>query len=85
MRPEGAVHVPPRAQRLSAGEGARLRLLPHLRARRESAVRRLHQHVRARTPLLAARRRGEATTRTAARQRAVHQREGLQGVASSCG
>lgn len=85
VRPEGAVHVPSRAQRLSAGEGARLRLLPHLRARRESAVWRLHQHVCARTPLPAARRRGETTTRTAARQRAVHQREGLQGVSSACG
>lgn len=85
VRPEGAVHVPSWAQRLSAGEGARLWLLLHLRARRESTVRCLHQHVCARTPLPAARWRGEATTCTSARQRTVHQREGLQGVASDCG
>jgi len=75
VRSEGPVHVPAGAGGLSAGEGARLRLLPDVRARRGPAVRRVHPAVHARTPLPAQEWRGEAAARAAARPGALQERE----------
>lgn len=75
VRPEGAVHVSAGAGGVPAGEGARLRLLPDVRARGGPGVRRVHRAVHARAPLPAEERRGEAAARAAARPRLVQERE----------
>ena len=82
VRSVGPVHVSAGAGGLSAGEGARLRLLPDVRARRGPAVRRVHRAVHARAPLPAQKRRGEAAARAAARPRGVQEREVVQTAAS---
>lgn len=82
VRPEGPVHVSAGAGGLSAGEGARLRLLPDVRARRGPAVRRVHRAVHARAPLPAQERRGEAAARAPARPGGVQEREVVQTAAS---
>lgn len=66
------------ARRLPTGEGAGLRLLPYVRARRGPGLRRVHRAVHARAPLSAQERRGEAAACTPARPRSVQEREVVQ-------
>lgn len=81
VRSEGALHVSSGPGGLSAGEGARLRLLLDLRSGGGASVRGVHWYMHARTALPAAQRRGEAASRPAARQGSVHEREGIQTTA----
>lgn len=75
MRSEGAVHVSTGADGVSGGEGARLRMLLDLRTDRGPGVWSLHGDMWTGTALPASERRGEAATRSALRQRSLHERE----------
>lgn len=75
VRSEDPVHVSAGAGGMPAGEGARLRLLPDVRARGGPGVRCVHRAVHARAPLPAQERRGEAAARAPARPRGVQERE----------